>query len=246
MINTTKETSGRFANHFFRNLAVHFLSKNNQIKFDYSYERQFFNLGIILYKTGANVYSENLEINDNNFFELIKTGTKINKNIFITKCGDEFFAQTKEFASHLKDYIYQSEQKNIIVEKNLFKHRYNNNNDVFIHIRLGDTIHYNPGYIYYDTLLSQLKFDRGYISSDSITHHICVELIKKYNLIEFTDTEVKTVMFASTCKNIILSNGTFSWLIGLFGFYSTIYYPKIKTIWHGDIFIFPEWNEISF
>jgi hypothetical protein len=52
-------------------------------------------------------------------------------------------------------------------------------------------------------------------------------------------------MFASSCKNVVLSNGTFSWLIGLLGFYSNVYYPKIKTVWHGDIFVFPDWNEID-
>ena len=51
-------------------------------------------------------------------------------------------------------------------------------------------------------------------------------------------------MFASTCKNIVLSHGTFSWLIGLLGFYSTIYYQKITRFWQGDIYVFPEWIEI--
>ena len=60
----------------------------------------------------------------------------------------------------------------------------------------------------------------------------------------FNDNEVNTIMFASTCKNIVLSHGTFSWLIGLLGFYSTIYYQKITRFWQGDIFVFPEWNEI--
>ena len=32
---------------------------------------------------------------------------------------------------------------------------------------------------------------------------------------------------------------------GFNGFFSNVYYPKIKTIWHGDVFVFPEWNEID-
>ena len=53
-------------------------------------------------------------------------------------------------------------------------------------------------------------------------------------------------MFASTCKNVILSSGTFSWLIGLLSYYSNIYYPKIYVKWHGDIFVFSEWTEVAY
>jgi len=54
-------------------------------------------------------------------------------------------------------------------------------------------------------------------------------------------------MFASTCNNLILSGGTFSWLIGFLAFYSkNIYYPlDNKNKWYGDIFIFPEWTGIE-
>ena len=68
---------------------------------------------------------------------------------------------------------------------------------------------------------------------------------KKYNLTVFNSGEVETIQFGSSCKHIVLSSGTFLWFIGVFSLDSTIYYPKIKKIWHGDIFIFPEWNEIS-
>jgi len=242
MINTTKETGGRFANHFFRNAVASFLAKINNLNFMYSYEREFFNLGIKLFKNGSETYSENLLITDDNFYNLIKTSEKINKNIYFDK---EMYGQTKEFSFYIKNYIYEDNQKNHIIEKNLFKSRYNNNNDLFVHVRLGDVVQYNPGYVYYDKVLSQLKFERGYISSDLIDHPLCIALMRKYNLTEINETEVKTIMFASTCKNIVLSNGTFSWLMGLMGFYSNVYYPKIKEQWHGDIFIFPEWNEID-
>lgn len=242
MTNTTIGTGGRFANHFFRNLAAHFIAKNNNLKFVYSYSRQFFNLGIDLYKDGEQTHNEDFIITDDNFFELIKNNIKINKNINFKTC--DMYAQTKDFAFYIRDYIYADEQKNKIIEKNLFKQRYNNNNDVFVHLRLGDMVEYNPGYIYYDWVLSNLKFDKGFISSDLLTHPLCIALIKKYNLIPIVNTEVKTIMFASTCKNIILSHGSFTWVIGLLGFYSNIYFPKVQKWWHGDIFVFPEWNEI--
>jgi len=243
MTNTTIGTGGRFANHFFRNLTAHFIAKNNNLKFTYSYSQEFFNLGIELYKNGDQTYNDDFIITDDNFFELIKKNIKLNKNITLKMC--DVYAQTKEFSFYIRDYIYADEQKNKIIEKNLFKYKYNNNNDVFVHVRLGDSVEHNPGYIYYDWVLSNMNFENGFISSDLLTHPLCIALIKKYNLTPIIKTEVKTIMFASTCKNIVLSNGSFSWLMGLLGFFSTVYFPKVKNWWHGDIFVFPEWNEID-
>ena len=240
-INSTIGSAGRFANHFFRNIAMHFISQNNNIKFNYSYSEEFDKLGVELFKNGTITYNENMVLNDDNFYNLISENIKINKNIEVSH---HMYNQTKDFARYIKKYINENEQKNKIIKHNIFNSRYDNNNDVFIHVRLGDVLQFNPGFIYYDKVLSNLKFNKGYISSDSIHHSICKELINKYNLTIFNGNEVNTIMFASTCKNIVLSHGTFSWLIGLFGFYSNIYYPKITHIWHGDIFVFPEWNEI--
>jgi hypothetical protein len=64
MTNTTIGNGGRFANHFFRNLAAHFIAKNNNLKFVYSYSRQFFNLGIELYKNGDQTYNEDFLITE--------------------------------------------------------------------------------------------------------------------------------------------------------------------------------------
>ena len=54
-VNSTINSPGRFANQFFRNLLCHFLSINNNIKFNYSYFNEFSDLGIYLYKDGSKV-----------------------------------------------------------------------------------------------------------------------------------------------------------------------------------------------
>jgi len=52
-------------------------------------------------------------------------------------------------------------------------------------------------------------------------------------------------MFGSTCNNIVLSGGTFSWLIGFLAIKSeNIYYPELKEKWYGDIFSFLNWKNI--
>jgi hypothetical protein len=93
-----------------------------------------------------------------------------------------------------------------------------------------------------------LSFENRYISSDSIDDDICRQLIQKYNLSIIDLDEVDTILFACTCHKFILSSGTYSWLIGFLSMCcsenpSIIYYPKIKKIWHGDIFVYPEWIE---
>ena len=55
--------------------------------------------------------------------------------------------------------------------------------------------------------------------------------------------ELKTIQFASTCKNIILSHGSFSAVIGYLSFFSTVYYPEyeLNKIWYGDMFSIKNW-----
>jgi hypothetical protein len=99
---------------------------------------------------------------------------------------------------------------------------------------------------YYDKLLQQMEYKKAYISSDSITHPLCEELILKHKLHVFGETEVKTIQFASTCKYVILSKGTFSWWIGFLSIYSTVFYPEMEneTVWKKDIFdVFSHWNK---
>jgi hypothetical protein len=53
-------------------------------------------------------------------------------------------------------------------------------------------------------------------------------------------------MFGNTCKHLVLCGGTFSWMIGFFGYYaSNVYYPNIKKRWYGDIFGIPNWKCID-
>ena len=54
-------------------------------------------------------------------------------------------------------YLNQDEIVNKIINNNLYKTRYGNNNDCFIHIRLGKSVEkWNPGFEYYDSVLSKL------------------------------------------------------------------------------------------
>ena len=256
MINTTENyNEGRFGNQFIRNMGYHFIAKKNNLSVTYENYDSMKLLGIDLFTTGNNYYQENIQITDENFFDYILPNTPLlTKNLKLiprttfAHNNEIFYAQTNIFSKYLFNYFQEKQNQTSIIYNNKYKERFNNNKDLFIHVRLGDVPHLNPGFDYYDKILKEANFSKGYISSDSIEHEICQRLINKYNLEIFNQSEINTIMFANTCKYIILSNGSFSWLIGLFGsFYnSKIFYPIPEIAWHGDIYnVSDSWEGIK-
>jgi hypothetical protein len=244
LINNTFIHHGRFGNLFFINMALHFLSLKFNLNCHYKYYNKFKKLGIYLHK-GSKTYDNNITLTDDNFIDIIKNNDTTKSNIII---NNESWFQTKTFANYLKNYFNISFNKNKIIENNIYKNRYNNNNDLFIHVRLGDIENRIDNINkYYENTLSEIKFNIGYISSDNISHSLCQSLIEKYKLFVVENDEIETIMFATTCNNIVLSGGTFSWLIGFLAFFSkNIFYPNLKNCWYGDIFQFTCWNCIHF
>ena len=241
LINTSKTHNGRFGNLFFINMMCHFLALKYDINFDYKYEENFSKLGIYFYK-GNNSYKNFIQLTDDNFLEKINFSHDP-CNILI---NNYLWCQTTEFVEILKKYWYNKFNKIQIKNNNKFKSRYKSNNDLFIHVRLGDLFDKNIDLKnYYLKCLNTLKWQRGFISSDSINSDFCKELIIKFNLNIIDENEVDTIMFSSTCNNLILSGGTFSWMIGFFAYESAnIYYPLIKEPWYGRIFEPMNWKVI--
>ena len=246
---TTTDTNGRLCNQIIRNLAVSFIAEKHNLNVTYSnYYLISSQLGINLFNTGTQIYSDMKELNDSNFFDIYNTD-----NITYNLNPNHNWFQIKEIINMIYDYLHSNIIKSNIIEKNKFKERYNNNNnDLFIHIRLGDIAHFNPGVDYYLKAIKYIKeltnFDHIYITTDTLTHDIIKKIIEEYpqaNLIDYN--EVETIQFGSTCKNIILSHGSFSAIIGILSFYSNVYYPKIEKdkIWYGvDMFSIKGWTEL--
>ena len=239
IVNNTEVHHGRFGNLFFVNMVLHFISKNYNLKTTYKYYDKFSNLGIDLF-IGNNTYEENTYLTEINYFDLI---TKKNNFTNIIVTNNSWF-QNYEFCLYLEIYFNKPSIKNKIIKKNVYSNRYNNNNDLFIHVRLDDVeqMSSHNSFEYYDNIISKYSFDNGYIASDSINSVICTSLIQKYSLKVINSNEEDTIMFGSTCNTIILSGGTFSWLIGFLAFYSkNINYPINNKKWYGDIFVYKNW-----
>ena len=133
-------------------------------------------------------------------------------------------------------YNHLRDNKDDIINKNPYKERYNKNNDIFLHIRLTDVGHLNPGINYYDKclniIINEYEYDNIYIGSDNFNNILIKDLKKKYPKIIFIEKDpINTIQFGSTCKYIILSHGSFSSIIGYLGFFSNIYYPNYKPKW---------------
>jgi hypothetical protein len=244
---TTIGTNGRFCNHFIRNICISMIARKFDLITTYSYEDEMKSLGIQLY-SGSKKYARNIYVNDINFLHYLNIERSVNEN-FILKAHTYF--QTREISNVLHRYLQFPEIRDPIIRANKFSDRYNTNNDIFIHIRLGDVSLYNPGFAYYDKAIQMLAYKKPsyvYISSDTIDHPICTMLISKYSAKIINYDYIDTLKFASTCKYLILSHGSFSATIGNLGFYSEVYYPRYdpRKIWFGDMFTGNGWNEIGY
>jgi hypothetical protein len=244
--NTTRIHCARFGNLFFLNMLGHFISTRNDIEMEYKYEDKYKELGIEFY-SGKKTYETDFILSDDNFMNFMYENNKKprEKNIVFT---NEMWCHNRNFCFLLEEYFKNKDVRKKVMNTNLFNSRYKNNNDLYVHVRLGDTVDvYNIlTFEYYDKIISSISFDKGYISSDTIKSDICKDLIKKYKLNIAYDTDIHTIMFGSTCQHIVLSGGTFSWLIGFLGFFSNVYFPSHRDkVWYGDIFVFPRWKGVQ-
>lgn len=238
----TVETAGRLCNQIFRNLCVSFIAQKHNLLVEYSSFNTIKTLGIDLF-VGTNNYPNTISLNDDNFFDILNSD-HLSSNLD----PNQSFFQTKEISNFLIKYLHQEHIRQRIMDVNPFNNRYNNNNDCFIHVRLTDTEKWNPGLQYYLKALSLFSHDNLYISSDDLNHKIIQGILQKYphaTLLYYD--EVDTIKFGSTCKNIILSHGSFSSIIGYLSFFSDVYYKKYEEgkIWYGDTFSIPNWKMIE-
>lgn len=239
---TTSNNNGRLGNQIIRNLAVSFIAKKYDLQVNYSSYDLINKLGIPLF-SGSNLFEHTIELTDDNYFSVYESDSlRCNLN------PNNNFFQTKQITNLLHSYIHSEEIKRNIMVKNPFKERYNNNNDLFIHIRLTDVAWFNPGLTYYINAIKNVQFDNLYISTDEPNHSIVLELLRLNSAAQIIHyDEIQTFQFASTCKHIILSHGSFSAIIGYLSFYSTIYFPEFeeKKIWYGDMFSIDGWIKLG-
>lgn len=211
-----------------QDIGASILAKKHNLKVQ-NYQNYYDKITLNLYQGEKNVYDNIVQVNDSNVDEILRTESM--------DCGFELctYFQTSFFVTNFAKEIKAHFKLNQEFKKN----------QVFVHVRLGDASGKNPGMKYYEMCLDQLKFDSGYISTDSIGEKMIYELCEKYNLSLYTNTPENTILFAKDFDNLVLSGGTFSWWIGFLSNASNILYPKNYLNWHGNIFVYNNWNGIS-
>ena len=239
-MSTTMNSSGRLCNQVIRNLCVSIVAEKHKLCVTYSSHELINRLGISLF-SGQYRYSNTMNLTDDNYFEVLDK-----ESLFSNVYAHGTFFQTKEISQFLFNYLNDHKQK--VIDANPFKERYNNNNDCFVHIRLGDTVQWNPGVEYYKKALADISFDCLHIGTDSPDHPIIKELLSIYASASVVPyAEVETIQFGSTAKHIVLSHGSFSAVIGWLSFFSTVYYPDYKGVkWYGDMFSISGWNRVLY
>jgi hypothetical protein len=239
---TSTISNGRLGNQIIRNLAVSLLAEKHNLTVNYCNKPLIEELGIELF-SGNNTHKSIEYLTDENYFTIYNCDN-LNYNL---NPNNNFF-QTKDITNFLHNYLNADKIKSNIILKNQFKERYNKNNDLFIHVRLTDAAHFNPGIIYYTNAIKLINYDNLYISTDDKNNDIIIKLLELYpfaKLIEFD--EITTFQFASTCRHIILSHGSFSAVIGYLSFFSNIYYPEyeLDKMWYGDMFSIKDWIKLN-
>lgn len=235
---STTGYNGRLGNQIIRNLALSIIAEKFDLHVSYYNNESIRELGINLF-SGNCIFNSTITLDDDNYFSIYNSDVLENN----LDPNNNYF-QTKEITNFLYNYLHSDKIKSNIINKNPFNDRYNTNNDLFIHVRLTDAAHNNPGASYYIKTIKTIDYDNLYVSSDDKSHSIVQEIIQQYpnaTIIEYD--EIKTFQFGSTCKNIILSHGSFSALIGYLSFFSHVHYPEFEPgkIWHGEMFSINSW-----
>lgn len=243
---TTVAPYGRFGNHFIRDLAMMFIAKKNNLHINYCSHDLIESLGIDLF-CGTAIHEDTQVITDStyfNFYNSERLMCNLNPNTNYS------YLQVKEIIDLIYEHLHRDEVKSKIMSYNPFNHRYNNNNDLYVHVRLGDVIQSSPGLVYYINAIKNVTYDKLYISTESPSHEYIETLLKEFPRAELvTYSEVKTIQFASTCKHIILSHGSFSSMIGYLAFFAeNIYFPEFEKgkIWYGAVFFINSWKKLSY
>lgn len=240
---STVNSEGRFGNHFFRNMYWHLLAERNNLNVEYSFQDLFLRLlGWKFHKGTKNRVSDapTVVIKDDSMLEWLEKSIGDQEQV---ETDRYFFGQRREFCHLLRSYFS---------ENNLFPEEKVAPKTVFLHVRLGDAERFNPGLDYYRTVLTGLSdLSSGHLASDTPNHPICQTLLAEFPFLQpVPDTldEVDTIRLALKHETLILSHGSYSWLMGFLcgeNGNRSIYYLDASTVtWHGDIFVFDDWNKI--
>lgn len=213
--------NGRLCNQIIRNMAMSALAEEHDLKVRYHNYHLINNvLGIPLH-SGSNVHDGTMAVTGETYFDTLHCAD-LKHNLDLN--GD--FFQEEEITNVLFQRLRRQQER--IIARNPFSVRYRANEDLFIHVRLGDLETHTPGMWYFEYVLDNIPYDKVYLSTDSLSHPLIRRIIEHQPRVKLLGYSAeRTLQAASTCKYIALTIGSFSAVIGYLAFFSEIYYPDI-------------------
>ena len=242
--------SGRLGNRIFQNIAVSLLARKYNLVAAYSMESECRELGLSFWHSGSRrmLLGPAVPLTDGLLQELLERpdAAALPGRLWLTPT-DSYF-QFPWFARFIRDTVLRGEQHALLHAANPWRTRFGANNDTFVHVRLGDTLRLLSS----QSMRSAPEFVRAigargprgrvFIASDSPSHSTVRELIALVPGAELIELSVvQTIQFGATCAHFVLSDGTFSWLIGaLASPDASVRIVPHKEQWHGNI-AFDDW-----
>jgi hypothetical protein len=246
------QIQGRLGNNLIQFISAFLFCEKHNLNLDF--EDKLYN-----YQYGTTPYHYNLssllnkeminKIKNNEYKKFDKEVTITDYNFF------EYYDKEKiefeiTFAGYFLFETFLSKNREKIKELFNIKYDYVNQENCFIHYRLGDinNSELSLPIEYFEDAINKISFKEGYISSDSINDEKCQFLIKKYNLKVVNLNPYETIMFGKNFNNIILSESTFSFFIGYFSNAENIISNKRPSRWGIDFsfgidsFTFLNWD----
>lgn len=200
---------GRYGNNLFPYLMARILSEKLNLKLNrtnlYDFDFSFEQTNRLCLENPIQIINEE-DIWSVEDFEKVLLNTEPRK--IIINAGFQNVKQV--YLKYKKDFLNYSFFKKINVP----------NNEVGLHIRLGDLLHNGQDNIlplkFYEKALTLLNFSKINICTDSPEHEMVKYLCQKYNGNVYSGAESETISFLSSHKKLILSQGTFSFWCGYF------------------------------
>jgi hypothetical protein len=230
----TIQYNGRLCNNIIQYLAASIFGEKFNLKIN---DRNNFEP---LIKTiyGENEFdSEPIIVNETNFMDLLNSNEIENKKYHF----DGYF-QMKEFFNQ-----YEKEIKKRFLEVEM-KH-----NDKFsIHYRLGDveSIFGDCPYEYFEKAINILEkrgLKKGYLITDSPNHPKINRILNNFLQVElYHSSPMEDLIFGMAFDNLILSKGTYSFILGYNSKATSIYYEDVIWNWTPKIFLEEKWIKIEF
>ena len=196
-------------------------------------------------------------VDESNFQALLNSTSVLGDRRFVLSfTGPKVHFQVPWFARKVHDETLPA-MADSLLRANPWRGRIGHNNDTFVHVRLGDRGVGNRRQAgeYAAAISAKLPRSPGslvFIASDSPRHPTVLSLAAQFNATILDHLgPVETMQFGSTAQHVVLSDGTFSWWIGVLADVlshalgapaPSINWLRDKDDWYGDIFVFSEWQ----